>query len=76
MGRGLTNLVFTQAERETMSKLQKYPTPSCALCGSTIRGKGYFCSQRCDDKEFTARAATSKAENDAGRPIRRAVPSY
>lgn len=59
-----------------MSKtLRKYPGASCAQCGATIHGKGYFCSYRCDVFEYEARAATSKAAFEAGRPIKRKGPA-
>lgn len=50
----------------------KYPGVCCAMCGSTVKGKGYFCSYRCDEREFAQRTADAKARYEAGRPIRRA----
>ena len=58
-----------------MSNLPKYPTPSCAQCGSTIKGKGWFCSPRCDEFEMTQRRGDGKERFEQGKPVRRAVSS-
>lgn len=41
--------------------------PSCAMCGATLRGKGWFCSPRCDEAELRQRFAVSKARFEAAQ---------
>ncbi len=35
--------------------------PSCAMCGATLRNKGWFCSYRCDVAELKQRFDVNKA---------------
>jgi len=44
-----------------MSQL-KYPDTliKCAVCGGELTGKGWFCSQRCDDEEMNGRIMNAK----------------
>lgn len=38
-----------------MSTLRKYLQVCCAMCGSVVRGKGWFCSFKCDEMEIRFR---------------------
>lgn len=49
----------------------KYKKPMCALCGSEVKGKGYFCSYRCDSKEFEQRQKDGAARFERRQPIKR-----
>lgn len=51
--------------------LRKYVQVCCVMCGNAVRGKGWFCSYRCDEREFAQRCADAKARYEAGRSIQR-----
>lgn len=34
--------------------------PSCAMCGATLRNRGWFCSYRCDTAELKQRFDSNK----------------
>lgn len=47
--------------------------PSCALCGSTLKGKGWFCSYRCEELEATQRRGDGRERYEQGTPLKRMV---
>lgn len=52
--------------------MRKYLQACCAMCGSIIRGTGWFCSQRCEEFEMCQRRGNGKELFEQGRPIKRA----
>ena len=51
--------------------LKKYPQVCCAHCGSIVKGKGWFCSQRCEEFNMTQRRGDGKELFEQGTPLKR-----